>query len=436
MLTLKILFISQELIGSGLCQRLVREGHQVKLYIFDPARKNCMTGLVEKTLDWRSELNWVGHEGVIIFDDVGHGALQDELRSKGYVVFGGNVAGDLLELDRSHAQKVLADCGLSILPHHEFPNVASAVEFVRYSRELWVAKQTTHMSVLNHVGQSPGGEDVVEALKTWEGHGIQKVHLQKKVSGVEVATARFFNGTDWVGPIEVSHEHKRLLNGDHGPLTAEMGTVMWFSDDEDLPLFAATLKKLAPFLREINYRGDIDINCIVTKDDAWPLELTPRLGTPAIQVQSEMITSSLADFIFDTASGKSTGFSWRPGYGIVASIALPPFPYPPEAESDSIRAFRPSIQISPKLSTRDLQSIHLEEVSVRQGPDGRDELFWSGEFGYAAYVTGSGLTIPEAQSEVLRRLRSVSVPDMIYRTDIGDRVHNHDFPLLREWGWI
>jgi cystathionine beta-lyase family protein involved in aluminum resistance len=35
--------------------------------------------------------------------------------------------------------------------------------------------------------------------------------------------ARFFNGNDWVGPIEINVEHKSFLNDNIGPLTAEMG---------------------------------------------------------------------------------------------------------------------------------------------------------------------------------------------------------------------
>ena len=63
---MRILFISQELIGSGLCLRLVNEGHNVKLFINDPARKDCLDGFVEKVRNWKKELKWVGNDGLII----------------------------------------------------------------------------------------------------------------------------------------------------------------------------------------------------------------------------------------------------------------------------------------------------------------------------------------------------------------------------------
>lgn len=49
--------------------------------------------------------------------------------------------------------------------------------------------------------------------------------LQEKVEGEEVVVARYFNGRDWVGPIEVSIEHKRMFPGGMGPNTFEMGSL-------------------------------------------------------------------------------------------------------------------------------------------------------------------------------------------------------------------
>ena len=57
---MKILFVSGELIGSAICQKLHNEGNEVKLYIHKQDWKNCLDGIVAKVKNWRKELDWVG----------------------------------------------------------------------------------------------------------------------------------------------------------------------------------------------------------------------------------------------------------------------------------------------------------------------------------------------------------------------------------------
>jgi phosphoribosylamine--glycine ligase len=431
---MKVLFVSNELIGSGLLFRLVRESHDVRLFINDPARKNCLDGLVTKVPDWKKELHWVGKDGLIVFDDVGFGSEQDKLRKRGYTVFGGTKEGDRLELDRGYAQRILHGHKIKILPSFNFKDIDQAISFLKENKGKWVVKQNSHISSLNLVGTRSDALDIIRRLQRYKKLGVTTTHLQKRAEGIEVGIARYFNGTDWVGPIEINHEHKRLNNGDTGSLTAEMGTVIWHSLDENLPLFARTLKILTPYLAKIGYKGDIDINCIVTKNDIWPLELTPRLGTPATQLHSELYTSSMGDLIYAVAEGKQTIVKHKPGFGIVVALSVLPFPYPPKKKRSNSK--KRVLTLSPKMSEEDKDALYLEEISMKKNSDGSNELFWSGEFGYVGYITASGKTITEAQTKIKKRLSMVQMPGLIYRTDIGHRVKKHDLPQLKKWGWI
>ena len=434
---LKVLFISNELIGSGLIHRLIREGHGVKLYIKDPARKKCLTGFVKKTRSWRNELKWVGKKGLIIFDDVGFGQIQDDLRTEGYTVFGGTVEGDKLELDRALGQRILHNHKIKILPSFNFRNIDSAIDFVKENKGKWVVKQNSHVSSLNHVGEQADGSDVIEALHILKKQDVDYAHLQKKVDGIEVGIARYFNGHDWVGPIEINHEYKRMLNGDVGPLTAEMGTVMWHSTDESLKLFECTLRKITPYLQKIGYKGDIDVNCIVTKDQIWPLEFTPRLGSPSTQLQCALYDSSMADFIYAVAKGKRVNLKCKKQFGIVVSIAVPPFPYPPKAgQKPRMTAKDRIISFTRTLSTEDECSVCFEEVSKRKNKRGEEEMFWAGTYGYVAFIATYADTIPKAKKKAMKLVTALNVPHSFHRTDIGDRVHKHDLPMLKKWGWV
>lgn len=434
---MRILFVSGELIASALCHRLMEEKHELKLFIKDEARKKCLEGIVPKTDDWQAELEWVTKEGLIIFDDLGYGKQQDDLRSAGYKVVGGSAGGDTLELDREVLHKVMSECTLPVLPSFDFETATEAIEHIQNNPDRWVVKQNSHIGMLNYVGELEDGRDAIDVLKGYQDNDIKPVHIQKRAFGIEVGIARYFNGTDWVGPIEINHEYKHLCNGAIGPLTAEMGTVIWYSNDDHLPLFAKTLAKLKNYLTQIKYRGDIDINCIVDKETAWPLEATARFGSPSTALQCAMHESPWGDFLMSVASGEAYDLKYNEGVGVVISIALPPFPYPPKTV-DKSNTYQNSehLYFKETLTDEEKRDIHLEEISKGYHEDGSEYLYWAGEFGYALYVTGTGIDIHEARKNAYSLVKKIILPRMIYRTDIGTKFAEHDQAQLKKWGWI
>jgi hypothetical protein len=53
--------------------RLIEEGHEVKVSIGNPLCNGTLAGLVERTSDWRRELDWIGaagRDGIILFENV------------------------------------------------------------------------------------------------------------------------------------------------------------------------------------------------------------------------------------------------------------------------------------------------------------------------------------------------------------------------------
>jgi len=113
---------------------------------------------------------------------------------------------------------------------------------------------------LLYVGEEEDGRDVVEVLEDYKrawSRTIKEFQLQRRIMGVEVATGGFFNGTEFITPICVNFEHKKLFPGDIGPATGEMGTAMFWSEPNKI--FNATLKPMEEKLREERYVGYIDV---------------------------------------------------------------------------------------------------------------------------------------------------------------------------------
>ncbi|MFA6305071.1 MAG: hypothetical protein WCV73_00680 [Patescibacteria group bacterium] len=432
---MRVLFISGELIAGDIAYRLKQEGCDVKLFIEDKSRKDCFDGMVKKTNDWQKELKWVGKKGLIIFDDVGYGKIQDYLRKDGYKVMGGCEIGDKMERDREFGQKIFKSLDINTLETFNFQDINIAINFVKKHRCKWVIKQNGHISALNYIGKSDDANDVLSTLKTYEKYLSKNVSisLQRKVEGVEIGIARYFNGFDWIGPIEFNIEHKAFMNHDIGPSTAEMGTVMWYNNDNKNKLFQETLEKFKPLLQKINFRGDIDINFIINGNKVYPLEITSRLGSPSTHLQTEIHSSGWKDFFYAVANGDKYNLNYRRGYGVVVSIAIPPFPY--KGISSEYYLKGTNILFKDKLTSGEWKKIHFEEVSLSKSKN-TSNYYISGANGYILYVTGFGKSITSARNDAYSLVDKIIIPKMMFRTDIGLKFMERDKKLLKKWGWI
>lgn len=428
---MRVLVVSGDFSIGDMCDHLLREGHEVKLYIDDPYYTKSAERRFVLIHDWRAELSWVGKDGLIMFDTTGFGAEQDELRRAGYAVIGGSELAEKCEDDREYGQQILRDAGLNVLPTHHFSNQQDAIHFIEAHPKQWVLKHNGHVAMTaTHIGDAHDGSDVIEILSRITNATDTTIILQERVHGVEIGIARYFNGTDWVGPVEYNVEHKRLKDNDTGPTTWEMGTLMWFERNEQARLFTHTLAKLEPFLQTSGFRGDVDINCIVNEHGIFPLEWTARFGFPALQLQRVLVTSSFPRFLRDVARGELCDFEYTPGYGVIVLIAVPPFPYNTDLGVDSLKGTE--ITYRAPLTEEEYSRIHLEDVY--QGADGTMHI--ARDNGFVMHVSGKGSTIEEARADAYSLVEKVAIPKMFYRTDIGLSFHNTNREKLIKWGWL
>lgn len=434
---MRVLFVSGELIGADLCYRLKKEGCDVRLFIEDESRKDCLDNMVEKTSNWEEELAWVGKDGLILFDDVGYGKIQDDLRAQGYLVVGGSAGGDKLERERQYANEIFANCGMSVVETVDFTDFGSAINFINEKKGKWVIKHNSHLSVFTYVGEMEDGRDVLNVLNNYnsfiKGAHFNVISLQQKVEGIEVGVSRYFNGYDWVGPIEINVEYKPLFNGGLGPQTGEMGTLMWYDNNEDNGLFKEVLSKLKLHLSDIKFKGDIDINCIVNESRAVPIEATARFGCPSTQLQSALHVSPWKDFLSSMAKGENYNLKYNNKFGIVLQIAIPPFPYKSINNDYYLKGV--DILFKEALTEEEYKHLHFEEVSKRN-VSGQNSFYISGSNGFILYVTGLGDSVQEARDHAYSIIKKIIIPKMFYRTDIGLNFINRDEHLLRKWGWI
>ena len=428
----KFLFVSIDALISDIAWHVVKEGHKVKYYIQESEERDIADGFVPKTDDWKKDADWAD---VIVFDDVlGHGTKAKKLRDQGKLVIGGTPYTDKLEDDRAFGQEELKKAGVPILPYKDFTSFDAAIKFVEENPGRYVIKpsgEASNVKGLLFIGEEEDGKDVLQVLGDYKRAWAKKIplfQLQKRVQGVEVAVGAFFNGKEFVYPINVNFENKKLFPGNLGPSTGEMGTFMFWSSPN--VIFNSTLKKMEAKLAEEKYVGYIDINCIVNNNGIYPLEWTSRFGYPTISIQQEGILMPIGEFFYELAKGELKSFKAASGFQVGARIVVPPFPY---NDNETFRVKSKDSVIYFKKKGPDgapPEGIHIEDVKIENG-----EWIVTGTSGVVLIVVGTGTTMSAAQKQMYNRIDNILIPHMYYRDDIGERWFE-DSDRLHSWGYL
>lgn len=423
---MKFLFVSPEALAVDLAWKVLREGHEVLFWVGVKSEKDIGDGLLEKCDDWEAKAEWAD---VVVFDDVGRAPEAERLRKKGKAVVGPTAYSDRLELDRDFGQDEMRAVGMNILPNWDFESFDAAAAFIREKPDRYVVKpngKAQNEKVLSYVGQEEDGRDVIEMLEHFKrgwSSKIKSFQLQKHATGVEVAIGGYFNGKEFVGPSCVNFEHKRMCNGNIGPSTGEMGTSMFWVNKG--PLYEATLARMAPRLAAGGYRGYFDLNLIASGRGLVPLEATCRFGYPTINIQMEGVLSPWGEFLAAIARGETYNLRTKRGFQVGVVLAVPPFPF---VDADAFRKYSEDAVVMFKKPVGD--GFHPCDMKLEDGD-------WrlAGSSGYAAVITGDGTTMEEARREAYNKVKAVMIPNMFYRTDIGERWRD-DGDRLQAWGFV
>ena len=399
----KFLFVSLEALSGDLAWQLKKEGHQVKVFIKAKYDADVYSGFLEKVDAWEPYKDWAD---VIIFDDVGFGEIADKLRKQGKLVIGGSQYTDKLEIEREFGQNELKRSGVNILPSWQFSNYDEGIKFIKENPDRYVLKPTGNTPSIGKglllLGQDENGKDLLELLEQnkeiWRKRAPIFL-LQKFISGVEVAVGAFFNGHDFIYPININFEHKRIFSGNLGPFCGEMGTLMYWSSSNKL--FHATLEKMLPLLQQSGYIGYIDINCIVNGKGIYPLEFTSRFGYPTIVIQSEGILMPAGEWLYRLAKSENFELKTKRGFQIGVLIVVESM-FSDNNNSEVVNLYRDLAVIIK--NPNNMEGIHIDDIKNDNG-------IWriAGISGGTLVVTGSGTTVQDARHQVYGRIKNMGL---------------------------
>jgi len=275
--------------------QLGKQGHTVHYFIEYRTRypriEDFLPGYgfkeIHKVFDYGEVLDSVE---TIVFVDVGFGSLADLLRKKGYAVFGASAKGELLELDRIFMLREFEKLGIAV-PKHQivrgvdnlFKAVGSGDKYVklnifRGNFETMYVKTPSELKVDLEFGNFGVVLEDMDFIVT------------EPVKGVEVGVDTFFNGKEFLRPLNEGNEVK--------------GTGAQFNRYADSSeVWDDVLEKLTPWLAKSGYRGAFSLEGIYDGTKVTVLDVTARLFFPGGSVYPAVL-ENYADVIYAVARGE------------------------------------------------------------------------------------------------------------------------------------
>ncbi len=423
---MNVLILDTDQVGLAFCWRCAQAGHEVRWYLKDKPSLNQQTGEgfkgITKVKNWVSSMQWAD----LVFCTGNDDYLKrlDFFKAKGVKVFAPSQASADLEIKRASGMKFLEDHKIEVPEYKTFKSLKDAEAYVWKNEERFVFKTLgdNEDKSLSYCAKSPA--DLIARLQRWQKLGMNpkgEVMLQKFIPGIEFAVSRWMGKEGFIGPYNENFEHKKLMAGDKGPNTGEMGTVQKYVKESALG--DEVLAPLEESLVKLGHLGDIDVNCIVDeKGQAWPLEFTCRPGWPAFNIMLSEHKGDPVQWMMDACEGKDTlDASYDVAIGVV--VSQPDFPYSEltKKETTDIPIYGVTKKNSKYLQP---QSVKMAKLPDMDGEKVIERNIWATAGDYLFVATGTGKNITQAKKRVYSTIEEISVPNSIYRTDIGDRLED------------
>lgn len=416
---MRILYLSHEGDGAWLVPVLERAGHEVAWAIKQTKYADVLKGIISPPLE---EFPETSEADLVVFDECSDGELADSMREDTPVI-GCSEFAHKLEEDRIFGIEFMEKAGIKVPPWEGFDDVGKARKWVDKHGSRCVFKPSGHVIDKAATYVSKDAEDMIAYLDKLTDKVKGEFILQEFVEGTEVSTNGWFNGEDFYA-VDHTLEEKKFMSGGIGPNTGCSGNVVWMPPGPD-QIYKYGLGKVKGQLASASFVGPIDLNTIVTADDAFGLEWTPRFGYEGTCNTMALLPMEFGKFMHAIATGDSPDIG-DPKAAFCASIRITVPPYPNEINK---REKYEGIPIS-GIDLDDIETFYLNDVQVVDG-----EMQTLGIDGLLGAPICTGASIKEAVAACEDRIKALKIPDLMWRNDIGKSCEKRYNALERD-GWL
>jgi phosphoribosylamine--glycine ligase len=260
--------------------------------------------------------------------------LVDALRDVEVQCFGPTRGAAQIESSKSFAKSLMAECGVLAGGHQVFSSAADALAFL--DTQDWSAWRVVKADGL-HAGKGvvvAESEPELRAAITSLGRDGEVLVLEEPLDGEEISVLAFSDGRT-VAVMPPAQDHKRLLDGDHGPntggmgaytpVTAAAGSVAELGRQVIEPIVAGLAARGMPFT------GVLFAGVMLTAQGPRVLEYNARWGDPEAQALLPLLDADLLEIVAACVAGrlKPDMLRWQPGAALGVVLAAANYPASP-----------------------------------------------------------------------------------------------------------
>jgi phosphoribosylamine--glycine ligase len=365
-------------------------------------------GSVWQLADWAKsegiELTLVGPEAPLVE------GIADAFQARGLKIFGPVQKAAMIEGSKAFAKGLMQRFGIPTARHRSFSDVLDALSYLEASGAPIVVKDSglaagkgvTVATTLQQAKQA--------AANILSGPEQAEIVIEEFLSGPEVTVLAVTDGQT-VRPLLPSQDHKRLLDGDTGPMTGGMGAVCPY------PLVPGVLSEIVervlyPLVEGLRsegivYQGVIYAGLMLTDDGPKVLEFNARFGDPECQAILPLLQTDLIELALAVVEGRlhKLELKWHNLASACVVMAAPGYPDDPHKGLPLYLPAQPP------------QDVLYFQAGTRKGPGG---LVTSG--GRVLSVVGLGNDLPTALERAYAGVGAVGFEHALYRRDIGRKI--------------
>jgi len=325
-------------------------------------------------------------------------------------VFGPDKEASLLEASKIFAKQFMQKYDISTAGFKIYKYTDDALDYIAEKQGDVVIKfdglaAGKGVFVCNNIAEA---KEALLALENSYGKNLYFI-VENKIVGSEISIIAFTD-TKTIKTLQISQDHKQLLENDMGPNTGGMGAFSPIDVNEELmkkiqeKIISPTLKGIQD--EKMNYHGIIYLGIMVENNSPYLLEYNVRFGDPETEVLLPALKTDLLDITNACLSEKLSDITFEFEDEYFVDVVLASGGYP--------KHYDKGFEIT---GINNLSDTNLVFHAGTKKID--DTLLTNG--GRILNIVGRGKTLEQAIQNAYKDVEKVNFKEMYYRKDIGRR---------------